>query len=120
MTFVNHGCNGSYNTGVQWSFTEQADLQGNEGLWEEGQGQRYNPFRDRAYPDLCGSESEGALRDIEVGEEILDNYMDFGGGGTGRARNTAELVAELRRLCSGGSGSVTNYEEGLTGDSSSG
>jgi hypothetical protein len=66
----------------------------------------YHPFTERHYPSWgCGGFK--ALRDIEAGEEILDNYLVMGGS---KGDKLHGYVAELKTICSGGIGSVTQYE----------
>jgi SET domain-containing protein len=77
MTFVNHGCNKSYNSGTE-SFVDELtadvdvfpdDLSGDSHI------QTYNPFVDRH----LRYEVEQSIRDIKAGEEILTNYLAFTG-----------------------------------------
>lgn len=69
----------------------------------------YNPFLDRIYPRWGCGESNKALRDIRAGEEVLDNYLVFAGS-KGGDEWEADLQ-ELKRMCAGGIGSITQYEE---------
>jgi hypothetical protein len=64
----------------------------------------YHPYIERHFPSW-GCASFKALRDIEEGEEILDNYMVFGG-----SKELHGYVKELKTICSGGIGSVSQYE----------
>jgi hypothetical protein len=66
----------------------------------------YHPYEERHFPAWQCS-SFKALHDIKAGEEILDNYMVMGGqDGT----DMYGFIAELKSMCSGGIGSVTQYE----------
>jgi SET domain-containing protein len=51
-----------------------------------------------------------ALRDIKAGEEILDNYLAF----TSEEESWKQDVTDLRELCTGAPGDVTNYERNHT------
>ena len=106
-TFVNHGCNGTYNTGTVTSFTETtADL---DTLAEDIDGKShtgtstFNPVVDRH----LHFNVDWAIRDIKAGEEILDNYLSF----IGSKEYWAADVEQLRKECSGEAvGEVTEYE----------
>jgi hypothetical protein len=49
-----------------------------------------------------------ALRDIQAGEEILDNYIMFGGGADQTDFDTN--LKELKSMCGGSGGIVHGYE----------
>jgi hypothetical protein len=67
----------------------------------------YNPFMERRFPSW-GCPDFKALRDIEEGEEVLDNYLVFGGSCGNRLH---EYIEELKTMCAGGGiGSVLQYE----------
>lgn len=64
-----------------------------------------NPFIDRHFPNFeCYKHV--AKRDIQPGEELLDDYLSMGG-----AIYWADNIHELRHVCSGFAGTVSNYEE---------
>ena len=65
----------------------------------------YHPFYERHY----ASWSFVALRDIQAGEELLDNYLPYAGGQT--EENWIHGVMELKHLCTGGVGHIAKYEE---------
>jgi hypothetical protein len=106
MTFVNHGCNKTYNVGEESSVDELTanddvfpdDLSGNS----HAQTSTYNPVVDRH----LRNEADQSIRDIKAGEEILDNYLAF----IGAEDYWAGDVQGLRDLCSGAVGLVTEYE----------
>lgn len=107
MTFVNHGCNKTYNSGVE-SFIDELTADVNI-LPDSLNGRRhtqtstFNPVLDRH----LGHTAEQSLRDIKAGEEILDNYLAF----VGDKKYWASFVQHLRDLCSGNTiGIVTGYE----------
>lgn len=113
MTFVNHGCNGTYNIGDpskvnEFTADENAipeDFLG--GLSHFESETVYNPVIDRHLRHFMGGGIQ-TLREIKAGEEVLDNYLDF----TGSDGEWKGDLFELRAMCSGqGIGSVTNYEE---------
>jgi hypothetical protein len=108
LTFTNHGCNGQYNIGDRLSVNEMTmDLGvGPEGIFDDSH-ELYHPYLERHYPKWSCGEFV-ALRDIEAGEELLDNYLVFGGGDD--IRDWEENLQELKNLCSGGTGFVTRYE----------
>ena len=77
MTFVNHGCNKTYNIGEE-SFVDELtanvdvfpdDLSGNSHV----RMSTYNPIVDRHLQH----EADQSIHDIKAGEEILDNYLAF-------------------------------------------
>lgn len=75
ITFVNHGCNGTYNVGVKTDYNEfssnlDAPTDDLDGRSHTGTSV-FNPVVDR-HLFFGGDES---LRDIKAGEEILDNYL---------------------------------------------
>lgn len=110
-TFVNHGCNGTYNAGTHSDVTElTADP---EHPPEEMLGEShtesatlYNPFIDRHLPYYTNG-IHSAVRDIHPGEEILDNYLWFGFD----EESWADYVVSLQNECNGGVGEVVKYEQ---------
>jgi len=97
LTFVNHGCRGSYNMGKKTTFDEfSADpstVDGTvSGRSHEGTT-TFNPVVDRHLRYMA----DRSLRDIKAGEEILDNYLAF----VGKPEFWAKDVMNLRALCSG-------------------
>eukprot|EP00978_Attheya_sp_CCMP212_P001313 scaffold2735_cov61-Attheya_sp.AAC.9 len=111
LTFVNHGCNGTYNMGSETSGWTEWTVDPMKPPPESLSGTTnsvYNPVNDRHLYQLM-SGSDFTLRDIKKGEEILDNYLAF----TGSAADWTTDVNDLRAQCSGEAvGSVTSYEEG--------
>lgn len=110
MTFVNHGCKGTYNFGPTTSFTEsnitEADLSDEDDSSEHGPNDFYNPFMERtlAFGDCTSSV---ALRDIETEEELLCNYMVLYSG-----FSELEAMQEVKRMCTGEKpGDVARYEQ---------
>jgi len=68
----------------------------------------YDPYEERHFPMWeCGKFV--ALRDIQVGEEILDNYMVF--GGSEDIEDWEKNLRELKAMCSGNLGRVAAYEQ---------
>ena len=104
MTFVNHGCNGTFNTGnldpdgmTEQNFDTFPDIQLVKKL--------YNPFADRRRRSLETS-YDFALRDIKAGEEISSNYLYFS------ESKFEEEGMTLRRMCNGEEvGDITKFEE---------
>ena len=110
MTFVNHGCDGKYNIGAKLNETE-ASIEFGQGptkvFGDHLDSDAFNPFAERHFP-MWDCASFVAHRDIEKGEELLDNYIIFGG------KDWEEFeanLADLKTLCSGGVGKVFEYEE---------
>jgi hypothetical protein len=109
LTFVNHGCNGTSNLGergvdpsnhTEWSVDLDEDIP--KDLRSEFVD-RYNPNNDRnvvKYSTNCV-----AARDITRGEELYDNYINYGGD-----EFFPEMVQELRNQCSGELGLVEKYQ----------
>lgn len=109
MTFVNHGCKGSYNIGKETPFdeftarldapcSEAADGRSHSGTTT------FNPVVDRHLTFWI----DKSIRDIKAGEEVLDNYLAF----TCSNRDKwFKDVANLRAECLGEAvGEVTSYE----------
>ena len=111
MAFLNHGCNGSYNVGEKLTETEMsANLgQGPAGVWfdVDAEFDIFNPFLERHFPQhLCSNFR--ALRDIEAGEELLDNYLVFGGEDLDEWEDN---LVSLKSMCMGEPGKIFEYEE---------
>jgi hypothetical protein len=108
MTFVNHGCNGTYNVGAHLIVNEMTMKVGlgPGGVYDDG-NEIYHPYAERQFPQWeC--QSFVALRDINAGEELLDNYLVF--GGSEDLSSWDDNLQELKHICSGGIGSVSEYE----------
>jgi hypothetical protein len=108
MTFVNHGCNGTYNVGAHLILNEMTMKVGlgPGGVYDDG-NEIYHPYAERQFPQWeC--QSFVALRDINAGEELLDNYLVF--GGSEDLSSWDDNLQELKHICSGGIGSVSEYE----------
>jgi hypothetical protein len=119
ITFINHGCDGTYNTG--WAGVNVTELTAVPGLGPEANGygaikgeanefdeRLYNPFLDRFYPNYDCDDSTPALRDIGAGEELFDNYLDY--GGADRTLEWEVLLQTLKTICAGEAGPVTVIE----------
>jgi hypothetical protein len=109
LTFVNHGCNGTANLGERGGdpsmFTEwNVDIAA--GIPEDLETKlnlAYNPVSDR---DLVRYATNCVVAiDVPKGEELYDNYMNFGGD-----EFFVEMVLSLREQCSGGLGLVEMYQ----------
>jgi len=117
LTFMNHGCNGTYNYGIKLNFTEQDIDLGirprDIGLDDEMDV--YNPFETRRFPNWGCQETAVALHDVEAGQEVLDNYLVHGtqGADDGDASFRSSIL-ELKMWCSGEMvGLVTAYENDM-------
>ncbi len=106
---MNHGCRGSYNVGFQSEYNEMnvMDCDPHKPCisCDEIDDKVYDPYTERQYP-MWGCSTAQANRDIEMGEEILMDYMCMSGRDI-----IVEDIADLHYLCSGGLGLVTQYEE---------
>jgi SET domain len=104
MTFVNHGCNGTSNLGVFQSIGTETTVDISTIHHVVMETEPYNPFERRRFPSSeCASIV--AWRDIQPGEELFDDYIAMGG-----STYWAENLNELRSLCSGDFGTVSQYE----------
>lgn len=109
LTFVNHGCNGTYSIG---DVTKETELT-YSGASAEGNAaddmNAYDPFVERHHPLVNYNEFVvKTLHDVEAGEELLDNYLTFT-----RSAELREIALELKQLCLGKDvGGVTKYESG--------
>ena len=105
-TFVNHGCNGTTNVGA-WQYrnlTENSDLMGGQPTAVKFITD-FNPAQDRTVRAHSCAENI-AMRDINRGEEIFNNYMTFE-----PEDNLEEYAASLRAECAGiAFGQVSEYE----------
>jgi hypothetical protein len=107
LTFVNHGCNGTYNIGQETDFDESTvNLDALPDIVSGKNSAKYSPMIER---HLFHSPVH-ALRDIKAGEEIFDNYLAF----TSEEESWKQDVTDLRELCTGAPGDVTNYERNHT------
>ena len=107
MTFMNHGCHGTYNV----------DSQDADGITEQNYEKAtkissddqklYNPYFDR-HRRSSESSYDYALRDIKAGEELFCNYLYF----TENEEDWVEESEKLRRICNGQEvGDITNFEK---------
>lgn len=114
LLFMNHGCDGSSNYGVNElededhdGFTEQTidltNLSEVNDLHDNTSYDVYSPVSDRHWRHKLNS-GDYALRDIKKGEEILTDYLSFSG------ELTEEDVIQLRTECAGGVGAIKEYE----------
>jgi hypothetical protein len=109
LTFVNHGCNGTFNTGIKSEVNEfNANL-------DEAIPKEYS-FRDSGVydpaQDRIGHVNQWIsinFKEIKAGNEVLDNYLSFGGA-TEYKINTVEL----RQECSGVLGLVEQHQKNAT------
>lgn len=109
MTFVNHGCNGTYNVGTKLNETElTVDIgQVSFEVWNDG-NEVYNPFDERQFP-FWQCNKFVTLRDMQANEELLDNYLVFGGDSD--LTDWEQNLRELKEICSGRKGKVAIYDE---------
>jgi hypothetical protein len=105
MTFVNHGCDGSYNTGPKTPYTELNFKDINTARTHGEEYDIYNPYTQRhsAFGDCSSSV---VLSDIEAEEEVLCNYLVLYDG-----ENKLEAIEVVKSMCSGERpGDVASYE----------
>lgn len=112
MTFVNHGCDGSANMGVEGEDdlvsekTADASVMPNaHGRFSDSDGIHHIAV-DRHLDQVMGS-GDYSMRDIKAGEEITNNYLAF----TGDAEDWHKDVMELRKWCSGTGAEVPKKTE---------
>lgn len=109
LTFINHGCNNTYNMGVQTGVTEiTADFEKMPPVLHHFalEDTVYSPFIDRnviahvtAYDQL--------LKDVKVGDELLDNYLSYL-----NMDNWKSGLSDYRAQClKQAVGAITNYEK---------
>ena len=78
LTFMNHGCNGTYSVGFA---TEVTEITADETKMPPSlasfslETAKDNPFIDRNY--LVHLHTSRTLRDVQAGEEVLENYLAF-------------------------------------------
>jgi hypothetical protein len=113
-TFMNHGCNGTYNNGLSLTKTE-ATLQFGDGPaaagYESREG-RYDPFSSREFPYFRCHTSCFTLRNVHAGEELLTNYLVFGGSDPGQLWE--DTLAEVKSMCSGSELGLVQFYESTT------
>eukprot|EP00523_Entomoneis_sp_CCMP467_P007398 CAMPEP_0168734392 /NCGR_PEP_ID=MMETSP0724-20121128/8790_1 /TAXON_ID=265536 /ORGANISM="Amphiprora sp., Strain CCMP467" /LENGTH=837 /DNA_ID=CAMNT_0008781495 /DNA_START=111 /DNA_END=2624 /DNA_ORIENTATION=- len=112
-TFINHGCNGTYNVG--WETGNMTELNfftddmkklrlrlGDNDTFDEF----YNAFADRNFIPR-GTTSDQLVRDVKAGEEVTTNYLAFTGSHWWEAE--AELIRKqcLQQI----KGVVSQWEE---------
>jgi hypothetical protein len=109
MAFVNHGCNGTFNVGLNSEVNEfNADLDAS--IPEEYSAHSfgvYNPAEDRMGHILVLASIN--FKEIKAGNELLDNYLYFGG-----EIEFKTIALELRQECSGVLGLVEQYQKNAT------
>jgi hypothetical protein len=113
LQFVNHGCDGSYNTGIKLSVTEKtADpKQMPDDLYDSvSENSQYSPIADRNSL-LHMHAFETALRDIDAGEEFLDNYLGYL-----TVDNWEAALADYRAQCTNQDVGAINRYEGRSKD----
>jgi hypothetical protein len=113
MSFVNHGCNGTYNVGTPLDVTEMTAIVGvGPGTVYDDVTDVHHPFNERRFP-FWECEKFVALRDIQKGEELFDNYLVFGGGDD--IDDWDKNLLELKAVCMGKAGTIAEYEAAATG-----
>lgn len=108
MTFMNHGCNNTYNIGVPLSVSElnaDPDQMPSELLLYPSEAKYYSPFYARNY--FIGMNLGETRRAIKRGEEIFDNFLNYY-----TEDNWSRGVNDLRAQCTSADsmGSVSSYE----------
>jgi hypothetical protein len=108
MTFINHGCNRTYNMGMTTSVTEiTADLdQMSSDLHDNVvEGSVFNVFIDRNHLIYLNG-LDTLNRDVKAGEELKDNYLGYL-----HDENWKSGVSDYRAQCiSQAKGAITVYE----------
>jgi len=113
LTFVNHGCNGTANIGINVpgknEFTmdiDSPDFEIPEEFLQHSAGY-YSPHRDRIYMRSVVT-TMVFHPPVLAGEELFDNYIEFGG-----MKHFVDQVKELRQDCSGALGTVEKQQHFL-------
>lgn len=84
LLFMNHGCNGTYNFGNEDDvkpFTEmdvESFFTKDSGMNFINKAPPFSPVYERHLVQLC-KVGDGTTREIKAGEEILTDYLAFGG-----------------------------------------
>lgn len=105
--FMNHGCNGTYNFGEEYSPTteDNADLTSIPSEYDTT-ANVYSPVIER-HLRAYTSGPDRTLRDIKAGEEILANYLAY----VADKEGWKEDVLSLRGQCRGHTlGEISEYE----------
>jgi hypothetical protein len=109
LTFINHGCNRTYNQGAVTLFTEMdVDSTSMPEMLKDNIVETifYSPFIDRNLFGLMHA-NEVTLRDIEAGEELLGNYLHYWS-----EENWESKVNDFRAMCSlQGVGTINRYQD---------
>ena len=117
QTFINHGCNGTYNVGpaiagkdrskLDQKVTEQNATEDDfETYSTEGDWTAFSPYRLR-HLHAYSTTPETALVDIYAREELFTDYLDFT-----EEENWWDEVLELRKICNGEAvGFITKTEQ---------
>ena len=115
MTFVNHGCNGTYNLGnynnppEEGGLTEQNAKESDYlNTFEEEEHSGYNPYRLR-HIHHENSHSDISVKDIKAGDELFVDYLTFCEG-TG----WWDEVQHLKRMCNGEEFGFIATREGIS------
>jgi hypothetical protein len=109
LTFMNHGCDGTNNVGLEASEASEATVSLTEIPDVLGKSPYrgmdiYQPYMDRHVSMYAGS-GDVTLRDVKADEEVLDNYLAYA-----PLEDWASFVQYLRDQCSSGRGPVAKYE----------
>jgi hypothetical protein len=106
LTFINHGCNGTFNMGQQSDYHEsniEGDFIPDVYRYYAGAGLPYTPMADRNV--YQGESIAITSEDVKAGEELRDNYMTYGG-----EQGFSKFKEELRKQCAGEFGEIEEYQ----------
>lgn len=95
LTFINHGCHGTYNIGEPAAVEDERTTEQNATLIDLEEPVRdytFNPFRFRHMEPMF----EQAIRDIKAGEELFCDYTFFTAG-----KFFDMALDELKKMCNG-------------------
>jgi hypothetical protein len=109
MSFINHGCRGTNNIGWRLIENEMTLDYGHipKVVVQDSRLPVYHPRVSRHFP-LSPNDVTTTLVDIAADSELLDNYLTYGGVASIDAWNAH--LGSLKLVCSGGIGSITEYE----------
>jgi hypothetical protein len=109
MTFINHGCNGTYIMGVNMSITELTapDTMPAEILDDPFENAVYSPFLDRNHMMYVNGLLDTTLKDVRAGDEVLDNYLAYL-----NEQNWKDGISDYRAQCKFEQvGAIGSYEK---------
>lgn len=122
MTFVNHGCNGTFNFIGRENYEGWKSNDPHATITEQNYtSHEFDPFRGEFHDIYLDRHPikpnvDVAMRDVKAGEEILNNHVFF----DTNVESWKASMAELQKICSGERvGEITQAERSEVKKSSS-